>query len=125
MLILLCIVGLYFSIITFLAQKGNSDLLRKFPHSCNDSSCENILFTKDSRIFFSIPNSFFAIIFFITFLIFFISNMLWALEILSSVALLTSLYLAYRLVWKHQIFCKICFASHLIILSLFSIVFSQ
>jgi uncharacterized membrane protein len=125
MILCLCIVGLFFSIITFLAQKSNLNLLRLFPNSCNDASCENILFTTDSRTFFSIPNSLFAIIFFIMFLIVYFLDIKLLQYLLSSAALLFSSYLAYRLVWKHQVFCKICFASHLIILSLFSITFSR
>lgn len=119
---ILIIIGLTLSLFTSIAiYKPNSIGNHFFPDICEDGSCKKIIFAKNARLFFNIPNSVFGVLYYIMLLVNICTiDTKWVM-LCTILPAIVSCVLCYRIFFVHNAFCKICITTHFVNLALFSL----
>ncbi len=119
-------IGLFLSLYAFRIQKH----LKRIPSYkpiCDLSdrvSCSRALTSKESALLF-LPNSFYGMFYYFILIICISESLILYAHILSTLALLVSMYLAYILYFKQKNFCLVCWAVHVINVVLFVLLLFQ
>ncbi|MCB0279245.1 MAG: vitamin K epoxide reductase family protein [Calditrichaeota bacterium] len=121
MIELITLIGLILSVITALAVYQNKPkLIKLFPMICEGDMCHAIIFFLFCRLIFGIPNGVWGSAYYLLVLVGMALGYAHYLVILTIIPFGISVYLAYQIIAVHQVWCKICLATHVINLALFS-----